>query len=213
MLTDRQQQVLKFIQVNTRENGYPPSTREIQQHFGFSSQTTVMDHLRALESKGELKRAPGKARGCRFVRAVETVESMLSIPLYGEIPAGNPQGREQESEGFVSIDLASIGLPSNPHRSFALKVKGESMINAHIMEGDIAIFEFRNPMPGDIVAALIDGETTLKRYIVENKKPYLKAENPRFKNLIPAQELVIQGVMISLVRTARPSPPSAKNSA
>ena len=85
-------------------------------------------------------------------------------------------------------------------RTFALKVRGDSMVGAHILDGDIVILEFREPRKNDIVAALIDGETTLKRFITRRGKPYLKAENPRFPSLEPAHELVIQGVMIALLR-------------
>jgi repressor LexA len=82
-----------------------------------------------------------------------------------------------------------------------LRVQGDSMIGAHIIDGDIVILEdSKEVQNGDIVAALIDGETTLKRYVMEHGRPYLKAENPRYPNLIPARELKIQGVMVSLVR-------------
>jgi repressor LexA len=74
------------------------------------------------------------------------------------------------------------------------------MIDAHICDGDTVILEFREPKKGDVVAALIDGETTLKRYVVHDRKPYLQAENPDYPDLIPARELVIQGVMIGLLR-------------
>ena len=78
------------------------------------------------------------------------------------------------------------------------------MIGAGILSGDVVVLEFREPCNGEIVAALIDGETTLKRYVVQRGKPFLKAENPRFKDLIPAQELVIQGVQIALLRILKP---------
>ena len=85
--------------------------------------------------------------------------------------------------------------------TFALRVRGDSMIGAHIVDGDIVVLEDSKEVHnGDIVAALIDGETTLKRYVVERGWPYLKAENPRYPKLIPARELKIQGVMVSLVR-------------
>jgi len=85
--------------------------------------------------------------------------------------------------------------------TFALRVRGDSMIGAHIVDGDVVILEDAKEVhDGDVVAALIDGETTLKRYVVERGRPYLKAENPRYPNLVPARELKIQGVMVSLVR-------------
>jgi repressor LexA len=103
-------------------------------------------------------------------------------------------------EGHVSLDARSANV-SKTRGTFALRVQGDSMIGAHILDGDIVILEDNKDVQnGDIVAALIDGETTLKRYVMEHGRPYLKAENPRYPNLIPARELRIQGVMVSLVR-------------
>jgi repressor LexA len=103
-------------------------------------------------------------------------------------------------EGHVSLDTESANVSRN-RGTFALRVRGDSMIGAHILDGDIVILEqSKDVHHGDIVAALIDGETTLKRYVVERGRPYLKAENARYPNLIPARELKIQGVMVSLIR-------------
>ena len=111
------------------------------------------------------------------------------------------QDVEQERQGCISIDVTALGLPRNA-RTFALKVRGNSMIDAHICNGDTVILEFKEPRKGDIVAALIDGETTLKRYLMERGKPFLRAENADFPDLIPARELIIQGVLIALLRKA-----------
>jgi repressor LexA len=108
-------------------------------------------------------------------------------------------------EGHVSLDVRSVNASKNA-KTFALRVRGDSMIEAHILDGDIVILEDRkDAQNGDIVAALIDGETTLKRYIMEHGRPYLKAENPLYPNLVPARELRIQGVMVSLVRRQIPN--------
>ncbi len=139
MLTHRQKNVLDFIQSEQRGKGITPSTREIQKHFRFASQTS-------------------------------------------------------------SLDARSANISKNG-RIFALRVRGDSMIGAHIVDGDIVILEDRKDVQNDdIVAGLIDGETTLKRYVVEHGRPYLKAENPRYPDLMPARELRIQGIMVSLVR-------------
>jgi repressor LexA len=111
------------------------------------------------------------------------------------------QDAEPEQQGSVAVDVTTLGIPRNA-KTFALKVRGNSMIDAHICSGDVVIMEFREPRKGDIVAALIDGETTLKRYVVEKGRPFLRAENPDFPDLVPARELVIQGVMIALLRNA-----------
>jgi repressor LexA len=197
MLTDRQKNILDFIQTEQREKGLTPSTREIQHHFRFASQTSVMQYLAVLERKGFLNRHARKARA--LITPVQKVR-ITDIPIYGQIPAGMATLTDQTIEGHVSLDMRSVNASKNG-RTFALRVRGDSMIDAHIVDGDIVILEDRKDVQsGDIVAALIDGETTLKRYVVERGRPYLKAENSRYPNLTPARELRIQGVMVSLVR-------------
>ena len=202
MLTDRQKGILEFIQSEQREKGITPSTREIQHHFGYASQTSVMQYLGALERKGFLNRHARKARA--LITPVQKVR-ITDIPIYGEIPAGMATLTEENIEGHVSLDTGSVNASKNG-RTFALRVRGDSMIDAHILDGDLVILEDRKDVQnGDIVAALIDGETTLKRYVMEHGRPYLKAENPLFPDLVPARELRIQGVMISLVRKQMPA--------
>jgi repressor LexA len=200
-LTKRQQELLEFLKESQSQNGLMPSTREIQAHFGFASQTAAMSHLRALERKGVIVRLPGKARAVVFPEDLER-EEVIDIPIYGSIAAGMAEMVEEEKEGCLSIDIASLGIPRNA-RTFALKVRGESMIDAHICDGDTVILEFREPRHMDVVAALNDGETTLKRFIREKGKAYLKAENENYPDLIPARELVVQGVMVGLLRNGR----------
>jgi len=197
MLTERQRNVLDFIQREQREKGITPSTREIQGHFGFASQTSVMQYIAALERKGFLDRHARKARA--LITPAMKVR-ITDVPIYGQIPAGMSALTEQTIEGHVSLDTRSANVSKN-RGTFALRVRGDSMLGAHIIDGDIVILEDSKEVHnGDIVAALIDGETTLKRYVVEHGRPYLKAENPRYPNLIPAHELRVQGVMVSLVR-------------
>jgi repressor LexA len=197
MLTERQRNILDFIQREQREKGVTPSTREIQSHFGFASQTSVMQYIDTLERKGFLDRQARKARA--LVTPVQKVR-ITDVPIYGQIPAGMSTLTEQTIEGHVSLDTRSANISKN-RGTFALRVHGDSMIGAHILDGDIVILEdSKDVQNGDIVAALIDGETTLKRYVTEHGRPYLKAENPRYPNLIPARELTIQGVMVSLIR-------------
>ncbi len=197
MLTERQQDVLGFIQSEQRERGFTPSTREIQKHFGFASQTSVMQYLDVLQRKGFLDRHARKARA--LITPVSKVR-ITDIPIYGQIPAGMATATEEAIEGHISLDARTANTSKNS-RTFALRVRGDSMIEAHILDGDLVILEDRKEVQnGDIVAALIDGETTLKRYVVDHGRPYLKAENPLYPDLVPARELRIQGVMVSLVR-------------
>jgi len=197
-LTDRQRELLEYLRQYQRANGVMPSTRDIQRHFGFSSQTAAMSHLRALEKKGVIQRHPNKARAVVFPEDLERAE-IMDIPVYGMIPAGYASAQEQHADGSIAVDVNTLGLGRST-KAFALKVRGESMIGANICDGDMVILEAKDPRPRDIVAALIDGETTLKRFLVKDGQPYLKAENPDFPDLIPASELIIQGVMQALIR-------------
>ena len=200
-LTHRQQEVLDFIAESVTQTGMVPSTREIQQHFGFASQTAAVNHLRALEKKGVIQRSAGKARAVALTAHLER-ERIIDVPIYGQIAAGFAETVEQENDGMVSIDAASVGVGKG-RRVFALKVRGDSMTGAGINDGDLVILEHREPQPGAVVAALIDGETTLKRFVQQHGRTYLKAENPRFPDLLPVRELVIQGVMVALIRKFR----------
>ena len=156
-----------------------------------------MQYIAALEKKGFLQRHAGKARA--LITSLQK-QRIHDVPIYGQIPAGMAATTEQDIEGHVSLDHHSANV-SKAHGTFALRVRGDSMIGAHILDGDLVILEQSKEVHnGDIVAALIDGETTLKRYVVDRGRPYLKAENPRYPNLTPARELKIQGVMVSLVR-------------
>ena len=197
-LTSRQQQILEFIASEQRQSGVTPSTREIQEHFGFASQTAAVNHLRALERKGVLQRHAGKARAMALVSTLNR-DPIIDIPIYGSIAAGFAELTEESRGGVLSMDTRAVGLRSSA-QAFALKVRGDSMIGAQINDGDLVVLEQRGPRNNDIVAALIDGETTLKRFVVNRGQAFLKAENPNYPDLIPLTELVVQGVMVALVR-------------
>lgn len=205
-LTLRQQEILNFIRDTFKRSNFWPSIREIQFYFGFRSTNAVMGHLKALERKGYISRVPGQARAFRvnFTSDEDTFDSdtdILDIPIYGSIAAGYPDGVEPGGQiGRLQIDTVTVGIRRS-RKTFALKVRGESMINAGIFDGDIVIVEPGIPRQNDIVAALIDGETTLKRFVQrENQPPYLKAENPNYPELHPVSELVIQGIVKAVVR-------------
>jgi len=197
-LTARQKEVLDFIRQQQRETGLPPSSREIQTYFGFQSQTAAMNHLRALERKGVINRTPGKARSA-VDPSLRFLSGFRPVPLLGQIPAGMPAEASETGGTKLGVDLAAFGVHSNAE-VFAVKVRGDSMIGAQIANGDTVLLQRRVPKNREIVAALIDGESTLKRYVVNHGEPFLKAENPSYPDLIPAAELVIQGVMIGLLR-------------
>ena len=200
-LTQRQQQVLDFIQRSQETRGITPSLRDIAAHFHFRSMTSAMDHVRALRKKGALIHPPRQARSLRIQSPLQNLRRrIVDIPRYGSIPAGFARDRQQEAEGCVSIDVDSLGFKPTP-RTFALEVRGDSMTGTHILDGDIVVLEHGvTPRAGDVVAALIDNESTLKTFLLLRGKPFLRAENPRYPDLIPADELVIQGVMVALIR-------------
>ena len=200
-LTERQRAVLNYIRQHQRETGFPPTSREIQRHFQFHSQTAAMNHLRALERKGVISRSPHKARGLSDPEMRMRSEQRM-VPLLGAIPAGHATDSAATEETKFAVDSKFFGV-NEASEMFALKVRGESMIGAQILDGDTVLLTRSMPHEGDIVAALIDGEVTLKRYQLKRGKPFLKAENPSYPDLIPAAELVIQGVMIGLIRRSR----------
>lgn len=209
-LTARQKEILDFIEQHEWRNGFWPSIREIQKRFNFRSTNAVMGHLRALERKGALERIAGQARTFRIIRQndsqVNTIPDdateVTEIPVIGAIAAGYPDRVESGGEiGRLQVDIGSAGL-NNRRRSFALQVRGESMVDAEIYDGDMVVIEQREPRDGDIVAALIDHETTLKRFIQKSgEPPYLKAENKFYPELYPVNELSIQGVAKAVVRS------------
>ncbi len=201
--TKRQRQVLDFILSAQRAGSPTPTLREIAAHFGFKSSRAAADHLDALKHKGLLESDAGKARSLRVTTPMEKLRSRVAdIPLFGSIPAGLPESRQQDADGCVSVDIATIGYKPT-RNAFALRVTGDSMIGRHIVDGDVVILEHGpDPRNGQIVAALIDGESTLKTFIIKNGKTYLRAENPKYPTLVPAQELMIQGVFKALIRKA-----------
>jgi repressor LexA len=201
--TRKQQQILDFIQVWQQTHGTTPARQEIADHFGFRSPNAVTGHLRLMRKKGLLASEPRKARSLRIISPLAKLRRhIVDIPLFGSIPAGMPQTREQDAEGCVSVDVETVGYKPT-RNAFALRVTGDSMVGRHILNGDFVILEHGpEPRNGQIVAALIDGASTLKTFVLKGGKPYLKAENPRYPDLIPAQELMIQGVLKALIRKA-----------
>ena len=203
-LTKAQQRVLDFIHAEVSAGRYAPTLREIAERFGFKAHRAAACHIEALKRKGFLESDPGKARTLRVTSPLAKLRSrIMHLPLFGSIPAGLAQTREQEAEGCVSVDIETVGFKPT-RNTFALRVTGDSMIGRHVLDGDIVVLEHGpEPHHGEMVAALIDGESTLKTFLRKNNKPYLKAENPKYPDLIPAEELMIQGVFKALIRRAK----------
>ncbi len=195
-LTDRQQEILDYIRLRIREKGVPPSVREIGDRFGIRSTNGVHGFLRALEKKGAITRDRGLARSIEVMDPATGEPDRAGVmPLAGRIAAGRP------IEAIEHQDTLDIpGLVEGTGR-FALQVRGDSMIDAGILEGDFVIVEPRNtPRNGQIVVALLpDGEATLKRYYRDGAQHRLEPANPRYQPIVTAQ-LAVQGVVVGLVR-------------
>jgi len=186
VLTERQGEILKFIILNKEKFGYPPSIPEIQRKFSFKSPNAVQDHLKALERKGYISRHAHKARGIEILVHTASNENnrnnALQIPIVGEISAGRPILAQENIEGTIVIDKSII---KNSNGNFALRVKGDSMINAGILDGDYVIVSQQpDAEQGDIIVALIEDEATIKRFYKEKNRIRLQPENDTMEPII-----------------------------
>ncbi len=194
-LTEKQKEILEFILNYRRTFGFPPSVREIMKKFNFRSPRTVSNYLEVLEKKGVLRIHKRKGRGIEVVSGKRE-----DIPILGRIPAGFPEEPFEDFEEYLPVDPEFFGKGTK----FAVRVKGDSMKEAGIEDGDIVIIR-KQPTAedGQIVAALIEGEVTLKRLRKTlNGKIELKPENPEYETLIfeyPDQPQIL-GIMVGLIR-------------
>ncbi len=194
-LTDRQKQVLDFITDYLEIHGYPPALRDIAAHLGINGTFGVMKHLDALEKKGYLRRGSGNSRGIALVHVFQT----LSLPIVGVVRAGGLQPAIEDIDGYFAVDKAHL-----KEGTFFLRVKGDSMVNAAILDGDLALIR---PQPtavnGDIVVAMIEGEATLKAFYREKGHIRLQPRNPNMEPIIveDGQEVTIIGKVVGVFRS------------
>jgi len=200
-LTERQNKILDYIRYVTKVRSYPPSVREIGEAVGLSSSSTVHNHLNQLERRGLIKRDPTKSRTVQVVNDAEA-DSMrrnaLSIPVIGNVAAGSPILAEQNIEDHVllSSDVAQEG-------NFLLRVRGESMINAGILDGDLVLVKPQQEATnGSIVVALVDGDATVKRFERGNGHVKLIAENPAYEPIVTTNVSLV-GVVRGVIRLFR----------
>lgn len=204
-MTARQREVLAFIRSFTERHGAPPTVREIGERFGFTARA-AFDHLRALERKGMLHR---RVTGKRVSRTLVLSDwggarrpAMREIPVLGRIAAGTPLFAEENRED--SIPVRAEWFARKGEDLFALRVRGESMINAHIMDGDLVLVRRQETaQPGEIVAALLDNEATVKRLGREGEAVVLRPEHPTMKPIVvePGHgDFRILGKVVGLVR-------------
>ena len=199
-LSAKQQQILSYIKENVRVKGYPPAVREIYKAVGLRSSGTVHSHLNKLESLGFIKRDPTKPRAIDVLgEAPWRSKSLIPVPLVGVVTAGQPILADENIEEVYPLPADLIG---NEDRVFMLSVKGESMINAGILDGDYLLVRQQNDASnGDIVVALVDNEeATVKRFFKEQGRIRLQPEND-FMEPIYADKVSIAGKIIGLFRT------------
>lgn len=198
-LTDRQRQVLDFISDSIRKRGYPPTLREIGSHFGIRSTNGVNDHLRALEKKGFLHREDLKSRA---LRPVFNDDNFVEVPVLGKVAAGQPMLAVQNYEDTVKIDRFFIG---QTREVFALRVKGDSMIEAGIFDGDyVFIRKQLQATSGEIVVAMIGDEATVKYYHPEGDTIRFQPANAAMSPIIVRKKdfrsVNLLGVVIGVYR-------------
>ena len=197
-ISERQQDILGFIRESIEHRGIPPSLREIGIRFGIRSTNGVDKHLAVLERAGLITREPGKSRSITVAGGRQT---LVSVPVLGRVAAGQPVLSPENREGTCSVDQELFGI--RPAQSvFALRVKGDSMIEAHILDGDtVLVREQAEARNGDIVVALVEGEATVKRFFLEEGRVRLQPENHTMNPIIIERgELRIAGKVVGVMR-------------
>ncbi len=198
-ITPRQKAVLEYIAKTIESEGFPPTIQEIGAHFGITSTNGVFDHLKTLERKGYIERS-AKARSIRLTQ--KTLSGLLgnnglALPLVGRVAAGQPLLALENIEDYIVVSPQVAGK-----NAFCLRVAGDSMIEAGLLEGDVIIVDRSiSPRPGDIVVALIGGESTVKFYYPKADTVELRPANQLMRPItFPAIEVNIQGVVVALQR-------------
>ncbi|MFA6378540.1 MAG: transcriptional repressor LexA [Candidatus Omnitrophota bacterium] len=190
-LTEKQKNVLQFIFNKIKNEHMPPTIREIAEEFGFSSTGTVRDYLKALVDKGYIKVSEGKAR------AIELVKEAFRIPVLGAVAAGSPILAVEDIEGYVELD----DLFFSDADIFALRVKGDSMIDAGIMPDDLVLVRRQQAAEiGDIVVALIGEEATVKRLVKEGNNFFLQPANSLYQPIPVNEDVSLVGKVITSIR-------------
>lgn len=205
-LTDRQQEILDFIQQYTFANGFPPTYREIGKHFNISSTFGVKRHIDALVKKGYLTNESKTSRTLSIIdeglnKSRQVLDNIIGLPIVGRVAAGYPLLAEENIEGNMMIDSSLLNSKSG---CFGLKVRGDSMINAGILENDLVIISpQKEAINGDIVVALLHDEATMKKFEIRENKIYLVPENEKYKpiEVDNVEEFSIIGKVIGVFRT------------
>ncbi len=199
-LTPRQTQILRLIQDSISESGMPPTRAEIARTLGFRSANAAEEHLRALQRKGVIDIIPGASRG---IQLKDILREQLGLPLIGRVAAGRPILAEEHVESRYQIDPALF----QPRPHYLLRVRGMSMKNAGILDGDlVAVHRTPEVRNRQIVVARLESEVTVKRYKQDGKLVWLLPENPEFEPMrvdLKKDSLIIEGVVVGVLRCGR----------
>jgi len=195
--TRRQTEVLNFLKSYLRGHKYPPTIREVAGHFGISVKGAY-DHVKALEKKGLIACNNNRSRAIEILEDSESAATeQVHIPLLGHVAAGQPLFAEENNEGSLAMPVSMVGRG----QVFALRIEGESMIDAGIFDGDIAIFNRQNQAEnGQIVVAMVDEAVTLKRFYQEKNRVRLQAENPAYPPIYTADARIL-GRLVTIIRS------------
>lgn len=195
--SDKQTQIYNFLIEFTKSKGYPPSVREICQAVSLKSTSTVHGHLKRLEKKGLIYRDQTKPRALEIVELSNEEKELIDIPIVGKVTAGMPILATENIEDMFQIPINYV---KHNNDLFILKVTGDSMIEAGILDGDLAIIEQKNVATnGDIVVALIENEATIKRFFKENEFIRLQPENKNYEPII-VEDCSILGKLVGIYR-------------
>ncbi len=196
-LTRRQSDILTFIRRYTESHGYPPSVREIGQAMGVTSSSTVHSHLAALERKGYLRRDPSKPRALEILRDNGgPAARAVTLPIVGRVAAGAPLLAEQNVDDYMPVPADML----NGAEGFVLKVKGDSMVGAGILDGDLLVVRRQaTATNGDIIVARLDDEATVKQYFREKDRIRLQPANEALEPVY-ARDVVVEGKAIAVIR-------------
>lgn len=196
LLTERQKEFLDYIESFIRDRPYPPTIREIADNFSVTVKGAY-DHVKALERKGYLKVGENRSRSIELIGKSSGTSPTIEVPVLGEVAAGKPIFADENYSSSVHVPAGMVGKA----RCFALKVRGDSMINAGILDGDTAIIEHREVAEnGEIVVAMLEDSVTLKRFFRDKGRIRLAAENPAYSPIY-TQDARILGRLRGLVRT------------
>ena len=204
-LTDRQAEILRLIRELTEVSGYPPTRAEIAERMGFRSVNAAEQHLRALEKKGAIDIEAGASRGIRVrdARPAARLGKLLELPVVGRVAAGSPILAEQHLDGRYQVDPNLF----TPRADYLLRVRGMSMRDAGILEGDLlAVHRTQEARTGQIVVARLADEVTVKRFRRRGHTVELEAENPEFKPIevdLRRDALVIEGIAVGVIRNGK----------